>query len=61
MPYCRISEPSDASRSAPSRLRASRRLRRNERSGFTLAGLIVILTILMIFVAYTVPRMWSTI
>lgn len=29
--------------------------------GFTLAGVIVILTIMMIFVAYTVPRQWSTI
>ncbi len=29
--------------------------------GFTLAGLLVIMTILMIFVAYTVPRQWSTI
>ena len=28
-------------------------------SGFTLAGVIVIMTIMMIFVAYTVPRMWS--
>ena len=30
-------------------------------SGFTLAGVIVIMTIMMIFVAYTVPRMWSTV
>ena len=29
--------------------------------GFTLAALIVILTIMMIFVAYTVPRQWSTV
>src|ERR1051326_95969 len=29
--------------------------------GFTLAALIVILTIMMIFVAYTVPRYWSTV
>lgn len=29
--------------------------------GFTLAGLIVILTILMIFIAFTVPRQWSAI
>lgn len=33
----------------------------NSESGFTLAGLIVICTIIMIFVAYTVPRQWSTI
>jgi len=30
-------------------------------SGFTLAGVIVIMTIMMIVVAYTVPRMWSTV
>lgn len=30
-------------------------------SGFTLAGVIVIMTIMMVFVAYTVPRMWSTV
>jgi type II secretory pathway pseudopilin PulG len=34
--------------------------RRGER-GFTLAGVIVIMTIMMIFVAYTVPRQWSAI
>jgi type II secretory pathway pseudopilin PulG len=34
--------------------------RRYER-GFTLAGLLVICSIIMIFVAYTVPRQWSTI
>jgi type II secretory pathway pseudopilin PulG len=28
--------------------------------GFTLAGLIVILTVIAIFAAYTVPRRWST-
>lgn len=28
-------------------------------AGFTLAGLIVILTVIMIFLAYTVPRQWS--
>jgi type II secretory pathway pseudopilin PulG len=33
---------------------------RRER-GFTLAGLLVIMTIMMVFVAYTVPRQWSTI
>jgi type II secretory pathway pseudopilin PulG len=30
-------------------------------SGFTLAAVIVIMTIMMIVVAYTVPRMWSTV
>jgi type II secretory pathway pseudopilin PulG len=30
-------------------------------SGFTLAGVIVIMTLMMIVVAYTVPRMWSTV
>ena len=29
--------------------------------GFTLAGLIVILTIIMVFVAFTVPRLWSAV
>ena len=28
-------------------------------AGFTLAGLLIILTVIMIFVAYTVPRQWS--
>jgi type II secretory pathway pseudopilin PulG len=37
-----------------------RRARRGE-EGFTLAALIVILSIMMIFVAYTVPRQWSTV
>jgi type II secretory pathway pseudopilin PulG len=40
--------------------RGDRRRTTNE-SGFTLAGLLVILTIMMIFVAYTVPRQWSAI
>ena len=30
-------------------------------AGFTLAGLIVLLTIIMVFVAFTVPRQWSKI
>lgn len=30
-------------------------------SGFTLAGLIVILTVIMVFIAFTVPRQWSKI
>ena len=29
--------------------------------GFTLAGVIILMTIMMVFVAYTVPRQWSTI
>jgi len=33
---------------------------RSER-GFTLAGLIVLLTIVMVFASYTVPRQWSAI
>ena len=32
---------------------------RNSESGFTLAGLIVILTVMMVFIAYTVPKAWS--
>lgn len=34
---------------------------RSHESGFTLAGLIVVMTVMMIFVAYTVPRQWSMI
>lgn len=37
------------------------RTRAGKESGFTLAGVIVIMTIMMIVVAYTVPRMWSTV
>jgi type II secretory pathway pseudopilin PulG len=40
--------------------RRTARGRRSEQ-GFTLAALIVILTIMMVFVAYTVPRQWSTV
>lgn len=36
-----------------------RRAHRSSEAGFTLAALIVILTIIMVFVAYTVPPMWS--
>jgi type II secretory pathway pseudopilin PulG len=32
---------------------------RGSQHGFTLAGLLVILTIMMIFIAYTVPEQWS--
>jgi type II secretory pathway pseudopilin PulG len=35
------------------------RSRPRETAGFTLAGVIVLMTILMVFVAYTVPRQWS--
>jgi type II secretory pathway pseudopilin PulG len=34
---------------------------RSAQAGFTLAGVIVLVTIVMIFAAYTIPRMWSTI
>jgi len=37
------------------------RNRATAEKGFTLAGVIVIMTIMMIVVAYTVPRMWSTV
>ncbi len=40
---------------------SGRRIARRGEQGFTLAALIVILTIMMIFVAYTVPRQWSTV
>jgi type II secretory pathway pseudopilin PulG len=52
-----ISEP----RQAP---RGARRLTRSaagNQEGFTLAALIIILTIMMVTVAYTVPKMWSNI
>jgi type II secretory pathway pseudopilin PulG len=35
--------------------------RASAEGGFTIAGLIIILTIMMIFIAYTVPRQWSSI
>ena len=34
---------------------------RSSEAGFTLAGLIVMMTIVAIFIAYTVPRQWSII
>jgi type II secretory pathway pseudopilin PulG len=37
------------------------RIAQASESGFTLAGVIVLVTIVMIFAAYTVPRQWSTI
>src|SRR3954465_12853958 len=43
------------------RLTAAGRAARRGEQGFTLAALVVILTIMMIFVAYTVPRQWSTV
>jgi type II secretory pathway pseudopilin PulG len=42
-------------------IRATPRPRNGATAGFTLAGVIVIMTIMMIFVAYTVPRLWSTV
>src|SRR5512132_3271193 len=35
------------------------RTRNSKEAGFTLAGLIVILTIMSIMIAYTIPRQWS--
>ena len=32
---------------------------RTSESGFTLAGLIIILTVMAVFIAYTIPRQWS--
>jgi len=45
----------------PASGRLARRLPAGNERGFTLAGVLVICTIIMIFVAYTVPRQWSTI
>jgi type II secretory pathway pseudopilin PulG len=40
---------------------AARRRNSTSESGFTLAAVIVLVTIVMIFAAYTIPRQWSTI
>lgn len=40
---------------------SSRPGRRSAEAGFTLAGVIVIATIMMVVVAFTVPRMWSAV
>ena len=46
--------------SRPARIpHAACRMPSSGQRGFTLAGLIVILTIIMLFIAYTVPRQWS--
>jgi type II secretory pathway pseudopilin PulG len=52
-----------ASNRDPHTSRTSAVLRRKStsESGFTLAGVIVLVTIVMIFAAYTIPRQWSTI
>lgn len=50
-PECRCTMPAR-------RLAGSDRGRTGE-SGFTLAALMIILTVMMVFVAYTVPPMWS--
>ena len=44
---------------APIRFHAGRPAPRASETGFTLAGVIVIMTIIAVFVAYTVPRQWS--
>ena len=46
---------------APSRGRGVPHHRPTSESGFTLAGVIVLASIVMIFAAYTIPRQWSTI
>ena len=53
-------QASNADRQVP--CPAARRPRnRTSESGFTLAAVIVLATIVMIFAAYTIPRAWSTI
>ena len=52
---------SRAVRAAHRRATAQPRNRVSAESGFTLAGVIVLMSIMMIFVAYTVPRQWSTV
>jgi type II secretory pathway pseudopilin PulG len=46
---------------SPFAVGGNRRNHRSSESGFTLAGVIVLVTIVMIFAAYTIPRQWSTI
>jgi type II secretory pathway pseudopilin PulG len=53
--------PATQQPSNPNRETAKPRNRTTAEKGFTLAGLLVIMTIMMIAVAYTVPRMWSTV
>jgi type II secretory pathway pseudopilin PulG len=43
------------------RMASSDRSQRTVESGYTLAGLLVVLTVLAVVVAYTVPPLWSTI
>ena len=50
----------NADRHTP-RTAAARRRSSTSESGFTLAGVIVLVTIVMVFAAYTIPRQWSTI
>jgi len=53
-------QTSSADRQVP-RAAARRRRKNTSESGFTLAAVIVLATIVMIFAAYTIPRAWSTI
>jgi type II secretory pathway pseudopilin PulG len=46
---------------SPFAVGGNRRNHRSSESGFTLAAVIVLVTIVMIFAAYTIPRQWSTI
>jgi type II secretory pathway pseudopilin PulG len=39
----------------------SSRAGRRGQAGFTLAGVLVIITVLMIFIAYTIPKQWSAV
>jgi type II secretory pathway pseudopilin PulG len=48
-------------RPAQRRATTQPRNRATAQSGFTLAGVIVLVSIVMIFAAYTIPRQWSTI
>src|SRR5258706_3905909 len=52
----RAGDPPRSSVSKATRLRSSR-----SQGGFTLAGVLVLVSIVMIFVAYTVPQQWSAI
>lgn len=55
-----LADPTAEAPAARSSAAAPRRITSGEQ-GFTLAGVLIILTIVMVFVAYTVPKQWSTV
>ncbi len=60
--HCAVSQlRGDLAAAKPHHGVAPLRNRVTAQRGFTLAGVIVLMTIMMVFVAYTVPRQWSTV